>query len=255
MAPGFVWLDEGQVVGNVSLRRAHTRGGWMIGNVAVHPDLQGEGIGRSLMDAAIDLIVRRGGSWVGLEVREDNAVACGLYRSMGFEVVGHSLEMSRSEGLAWPNVEADMHWLRRARMSDGEAIYRLALEGLGQLQREALEIRRISYRAGWEARFSARLEGRRADWWVAWEEGGLVAALCLGGRPRARYHRLTLLALQERQLELGQRLLNVGLTALSRRPRWETVVELAGGREVLEPTLTAAGFRRVRRLAQMRKLL
>jgi ribosomal protein S18 acetylase RimI-like enzyme len=255
MVPGFVWLEDGRVAGNVSLRRAYTRGGWMIGNVAVHPDLQGQGIGRALMDAATGLIVQRGGSWAGLEVREDNVAACGLYRGMGFEVVGHSLEMARPEGLEWPKIEADMHWLRRARIADGEAIYRLALEGLSRLQREALEVRRSTYRTGWEARLSARLEGRREDWWVAEEAGEVVAALCLGGRPRACYHSLKLLAPQERQPEFGPRLLDVGLASLSRRPRWETVVELAGRREALEPILAAAGFRRVRRLAQMRKLL
>jgi len=41
----------------------------------------------------------------------------------------------------------------------------------------------------------------------------------------------------------------------NRRQRWETVTELAGEREALEPILAAAGSRGVRRSAQMRKPL
>jgi len=37
---GLVWVEDGRVVGNLSLRAAYPRhtGGWLIGNVVVHPE-------------------------------------------------------------------------------------------------------------------------------------------------------------------------------------------------------------------------
>lgn len=57
-------------------------------NVAVHPDARGQGLGRRLMEALIERAVRRGALRMDLEVRESNAVAQGLYRSLCFHSVG-----------------------------------------------------------------------------------------------------------------------------------------------------------------------
>ncbi len=89
VAPGFVWVAGGRIVGNVSLRRSRAGwGGFFIGNVAVHPDWRGQGIARALVQAAIDLVVSLNGHWVGLEVRTDNLVARTLYEHFGFQAHG-----------------------------------------------------------------------------------------------------------------------------------------------------------------------
>lgn len=59
-----------------------------LGNVAVAPEARGAGIGRALVEAVVDRIRRRGAKECFLEVRESNATAQALYRSMGFEEVG-----------------------------------------------------------------------------------------------------------------------------------------------------------------------
>ena len=59
-----------------------------LGNVAVAPGARGRGIGRALVDAIVARVRRRGARECFLEVRESNLVAQGLYRDMGFEVVG-----------------------------------------------------------------------------------------------------------------------------------------------------------------------
>lgn len=57
-------------------------------NVCVHPDSQGEGLGRMLVDHLINAAKRTGNDIVLLEVRPSNKVAIGLYHDMGFCEVG-----------------------------------------------------------------------------------------------------------------------------------------------------------------------
>lgn len=56
-------------------------------NIGVDPAWQGKGIGRLLLTALLDEADAIGAR-VFLEVRTDNAVAIGLYRSYGFERIG-----------------------------------------------------------------------------------------------------------------------------------------------------------------------
>ena len=54
--------------------------------IGVHPDVQGRGLGRWLMRAAVDWARQAGVLHLELNVLADNARAVALYRSMGFEV-------------------------------------------------------------------------------------------------------------------------------------------------------------------------
>lgn len=254
-APGFVWLEEGQVVGNISLRRTASPGGWMIGNVAVRPEWRGRSIGRALVEAAVNSAAERGGAWVGLEVREDSPVARGLYERMGFQTVGTTVELARPAVRPWPAAPSAPRALRRAGSADSEALYRLAQEGLSLSHRDILEIRPAAYQAGWEARVNAWLEGRREDWWMLEEEGRPVGALRISSHRSARWHEMEILVGPERLEPLGSLLVEAGLGVLSRRRPWETTTVLAGARKALEPMLAAAGFRPMRRLVQMRLAL
>jgi GNAT superfamily N-acetyltransferase len=253
--PGFVWLEGGQVVGNTSLRRAALPGGWMIGNVAVHPDWRGQGIARALMDAAVETVAKRGGTWIGLEVREDNDIASGLYRRMGFDTVGKVLEMSRPAGLQWPPIAVPSLQLRRAGAADNESLYRLALAGIGPSQIEVLEIRRSTHRADLESRLAAWMDGRREEWWMVEREGRAVGALSLSRRPRAHYHRISVLAQPEWMYDLGPELVQAGMAKLLRRRSWEIVTDLPGSRQDLEPSFAAFGFQKARCLVQMRLMV
>jgi len=254
-AAGFVWMEKKRVVGNVSLRQASSPGGWMIGNVAVHPDWQGRGIGRALVDTAVNTAQEYGGAWVGLEVREDNAPACQLYERIGFAPVGSALDLSRSAGLPWPPAAPSPLPLRRANAADNAALYQLAVEGLSQPLRELLEVRPALYQAGWEARLNRWLEGCREGWWKLEEENRLVGALRTSSRFSLRWHTVEALVRQERLDDVGPRLIAAGLEILSHRRPWEVTTMLPEPRQALEAALTAVGFRRARCLVQMRLTL
>jgi len=57
-------------------------------NLAVAPTRYRRGIGRALVEAALDALAERGAERVFLEVRESNAAARALYATLGFQEVG-----------------------------------------------------------------------------------------------------------------------------------------------------------------------
>lgn len=85
-AEGFIWEEDGKIIGNISLIPFSNlrRPIYLIANVAVHPDYRCQGIARSLTDAALDWIQMRHVRSVWLQVRDDNQAAVNLYESTGF---------------------------------------------------------------------------------------------------------------------------------------------------------------------------
>jgi len=92
---GFVWEEEGRIVGNLSIFPFQTSHGveYLIANVAVHPDFRRRGIARLLTERALDDIRERGGSHAWLNVRQDNLAAVSLYRQLG-TITAHPLAIS-----------------------------------------------------------------------------------------------------------------------------------------------------------------
>ena len=83
---GCARSDDGAVLGYVVAWFVADEG--EIANLAVSPEGWGSGIGRALLDAALDEAARRNVESVYLEVRDSNARARRLYQSRGFEEVG-----------------------------------------------------------------------------------------------------------------------------------------------------------------------
>jgi ribosomal protein S18 acetylase RimI-like enzyme len=83
---GYVWVEDGTVVGNVSLipYLQNTRRVYLIANVAVHPSFRRRGIARHLTVKAIQYARDRLAPSVWLHVREENQAALSLYESEGF---------------------------------------------------------------------------------------------------------------------------------------------------------------------------
>jgi ribosomal protein S18 acetylase RimI-like enzyme len=83
---GFVWEEDGHLVGNLSLIpfQIHNRRNYLIANVAVHPRYRRRGIARALTAAALDHSRSRAAGSTWLHVREENEAAVNLYLSVGF---------------------------------------------------------------------------------------------------------------------------------------------------------------------------
>jgi ribosomal protein S18 acetylase RimI-like enzyme len=252
VAPGFVWVEQGRVVGNVSLRRALEWGGFFVGNVAVHPDWRRRGIARSLMEAALEAISARGGRWVGLEVRADNQAARWLYEHLGFEVVGKTLHMLRPAGLPWTASPPTHPSLRRGCSRDSASLIGLVHAAILERQRPLLELRVEDYKPGWERALDCWLEGRREVWWVVEENGVVFGAVRVLRERGRRPDRLEVLVKLGRSGHLEAVLVRQGVASLRGAPRKMVEIVLPSPTEPLVTALELAGFRKLRLLVQMR---
>ena len=83
---GFVWENNGRVVGNVSLIPfvKHGQKIFLIANVATHPEYRRQGIARQLTAAAMARAREKHAQSIWLHVRDDNPGAIKLYHELGF---------------------------------------------------------------------------------------------------------------------------------------------------------------------------
>ncbi len=86
---GYVWEENGLIIGNVSLipHRYKHKKIYLIANVATHPDYRRRGIGRALTLAAIYHSQARHANEIWLHVRDDNPGAISLYAQLGFQEI------------------------------------------------------------------------------------------------------------------------------------------------------------------------
>ncbi|MBN1427464.1 MAG: GNAT family N-acetyltransferase [Anaerolineae bacterium] len=88
LGTGFVWRIGGHVIGNASLYPGGAHPwlgpGWLVANVAVHPDYRRQGIALSLMRAGIEFVREQRGRWIALQVDAANTGAQELYKKLGF---------------------------------------------------------------------------------------------------------------------------------------------------------------------------
>jgi len=102
---GFVWEEDGHIVGNASLIPFRDKGRriYLIANIAVHPEYRRRGIARILTQRAMKHGWDKKATALWLHVRDDNPGAIELYNQLGFQEVAR-----RTTWMAKP----DPHLLR-----------------------------------------------------------------------------------------------------------------------------------------------
>jgi GNAT superfamily N-acetyltransferase len=83
---GYVWEQDGRIVGNASLIPVFANRHWfyLIANVAVAPEARRQGIARRLTQQSIEHARQRHSKSVWLQVRQENEAAITLYKNLGF---------------------------------------------------------------------------------------------------------------------------------------------------------------------------
>ncbi len=86
---GYVWEQDGKIIGNASLIPFRDRGKriFLVANVATHPDYRRQGIGRALTERVMKQARDKRASAIWLHVRDDNHGAIKLYEELGFQEI------------------------------------------------------------------------------------------------------------------------------------------------------------------------
>jgi ribosomal protein S18 acetylase RimI-like enzyme len=250
---GFVWIEQGRLVGNVSLSPADENKGWVISNVAVYPDYRRRGIARRLMQAALEFVAAKG-TFATLQVEADNTPARALYEDLGFELERTFTRWRRNTYLPDPDRPAESLSLRRLQRNDVDALYALAQEirpdtrgGMGW-QRPT---RRDAFKPARLATLRQLFTGRRVDTWVLdGQEQGLDAALIVEARMGCATALFDLLVHSEQQGQLEARLLQHTIRRLDGRFR-PLVTQHPADDAFMEAALRQHHFRPERTLAHM----
>lgn len=126
---GYVWEENGRIIGNASLIPFRDKGKriYLIANVATHPDYRRRGIGRALTERVMKQARDKRASAVWLHVRDDNPGAIRLYQDLGFQEVARrtTWQVSSDHRISYPDIDIKIvprpsrfwplqqQWLRR----------------------------------------------------------------------------------------------------------------------------------------------
>jgi ribosomal protein S18 acetylase RimI-like enzyme len=244
---GFVWEEDGQVVGNASLLRVEGfPSRWVMANIAVDPAYRRKGIGRALVQSSLELARKRKAREVFLQVLSSNQVAQVLYASLGFRPLSTRMTWSRSRSQRLPNsidtgasrLRVEGEWQNQLTLAE-----RLHPEGLLWPYPLASSIFHVSGLS----RFY--LQGSSQHW--VWYDGPRLL-----GSLTARYStdraslRFLLIVDPDVRGEIEGALISAGLMAYAGR-RVQIVIDYPAG--VAEQTFYDLGFKARRTLTWMAK--
>ena len=263
MLDGFVWEEEGQVVGNVTVQRVDTYGQrWGIANVAVAPPYRGQGIASRLMAVALEHIRARGGDWAVLQVRRSNGVARGLYERMGFEVLGGVSDYRLAQASATVPAVAPPAGLRSMQPDEWYATYELAVAATPNLMQWWRPVRADHFRLYFERRVGealADLVGHSRVMRLALPDESkpnqFLAFLTLTIVRWQGHHALHLFVHPEQAEKLSQALIQHALHILTAYPGFPIHISLQAADQAAAAALQQFGFKETRTLLTMRKRL
>jgi ribosomal protein S18 acetylase RimI-like enzyme len=257
---GYVWVQAGQVVGHLSLRRASGYGErWLIGNVAVHRDYRNQGIARGLMHRALEHIHQHDGRQVNLLVRANNSPAVRLYTNLGFRQTYALAQWQRPPRRRAVNVFCappampEGIRLRRAQSGDQEKLYNLACASRPDNVAWVDSIRRADFYTGWDRRLGNWLEGRRQVCLVAEADKLVGAAWAEAPRPPDE-GRVRIWVTPEYKARLEMALVSAAMQALS-TPVTTLLCDFAADHTPLYVNLAQFGFLPARILAHLQLTL
>lgn len=194
LSPGFVWEEDGRIVGNVTLLPTKTLRRFLVANVAVHSDYRRQGVARLLMQAVHDAVAERHGQVILLQVVKDNVKAVNLYRGLSYQTIGSMTEwyatFSRIRDLA---LDMPRHIpIRPLQRRDAQAAYQLDINCLHPDLNWPEPTKPDQYRASLWQRLSRFLNGVQQETWAVHSNNNRLIGLGAISSEWGRVHRLSL---------------------------------------------------------------
>lgn len=255
---GYVWVEEGKVVGNVTVQRADRAGSrWQIANVAVAPAYRGRGISHRLMDQALEHIRDNNGQWAVLQVYERNVVARNLYNRLGFEIVGGGVDL-RLERVPTVEPAPPMANFYTFSVNQWQALYELANKQYGVQAQWWRGLRRGDFQLTLEQQLRewlARSIGRSRVYrrCIQTFRHHFDAALVLTALRWRGMHQLQLWVRPDHYGDYEESLFHWALSTLQEYPRWPVHVHLSSDHSMALAVAQQYGFREQQTLLTMRR--
>jgi ribosomal protein S18 acetylase RimI-like enzyme len=257
---GFVWIEDGQIVGNVSLQRNPARRDtWVIGNVATHPAWRNRGVSTALIRAAISFAGARQGRFVALQVVEGNGPALRVYERAGFRILGVVTHYRRPSVRVQSLPFDDVSSARRVRHADRDAVWALARFNIPDDLTYAEPFDASMYRLDWRWWVSNFFNGWREQWLVRDANdcfAGASSRPIVGAiRTRVNFdlpeHHVELMLDARAGVETGVSLLVAGLRRFENYVSKPLYCVQSRPHEASHGALQAVGFQPTRTLAHM----
>jgi ribosomal protein S18 acetylase RimI-like enzyme len=253
---GFVWVEDGRIVGNVTVQRADKYGNrWQIANVAVARAFRGRGIARRLMEQALAHVANSDGRWAVLQVYDHNSVARRLYRQLGFEDVGGmvDLRLDRVRETEFPKDASNFHAFS---VQHWQPLYELATNQLNVQTQWWRALRRSDFQSSFEQQFGAwmwRSWGRQQIYRRAFQsQRRFEAALVLTAERWRGTHELQMWVRPEHYGMFEYYMLQWAMATLQEYPRWPVKMTLTNEHVAAISAAEAFGFRQLQTLVTMR---
>jgi ribosomal protein S18 acetylase RimI-like enzyme len=255
---GHVWVEGGQVVGNVTLQSIDQAGSrWRISNVAVLPAYRRRGIARALMLESLREVAQRQGNWAVLQVRADNDAAHELYLSLDFTDVARDAVYrlpAPPQRIAEPAVA-----LEPLRPLTGGELLDLARASRSALAQWADPIRSQDYQIGLgkvAGEWLGRLTGfHRVERWGDWGNKMLLGAVETQANMSNDYFTMRMAVRPSARGQLESALVARGLLSLAAAGSSPVLIEHDGEHTEATDALLKAGFKAQRDLITMRRAM
>jgi predicted N-acetyltransferase YhbS len=260
LTPGFVWEEDGRIVGNVTLLPTKLPQRWIVANVAVFHAYRRRGIARALMDVAQREAVRRGAHEIRLQVDSDNTGAKDLYASLGYSTLGTMktwlLANSRTRlpenRLYALNNQTEVIEMPRSRWREAFRLEQTTkhadLSWPDPLFKDA-------YRRNFRRRIGDFLSGKHFEIWMAGGERAEMRGFATINSEWGRTHLLRVRVHPDSQGELEQILVLKLIRRLDYLPRRGVRMFHVADDPVINELLPALRFRNSRTLTQMQLTL
>jgi ribosomal protein S18 acetylase RimI-like enzyme len=253
---GHVWVEGGQVVGNVTLQSIDQAGSrWRISNVAVLPSHRRRGIAKALMLESLREVAQRQGNWTVLQVRADNDAAHDLYLALGFADVARDAIYRLPAPPRRPS-QPDVT-LEPLRTLTGGELLDLARASRSALAQWADPIRAQDYQIGLgraAGEWLGRLTGlRQVERWGAWRDKMLLGAVETRANLSSDFFSMRLTVRPAARGALENALVARGLTSLAAAGASPIMVQHDGEHTEATEALLRAGFKAQRDLITMRR--
>lgn len=258
---GYVWVEDGQIVGNVTIQRSDGHGDrCQIANVAVAKQYRGRGIAGNLLLHALEHIEQSGARWAVLQVYENNKIARTLYQHIGFENLGGTVELRLDRAPSLNIVSSDrLDQFRPFGFHEWRALYEVIRSQSTLHSQWWRTEKRSDFRQTFEKKISEwfwRLMERQRTYRMCVQSGSRFnAALILNAQRWKGDHKISLWVRPEHYGEYEQHFLQWILAQLQDYPRWPLSVTLSTEHSAAQDIFEQYNFKRQPALLTMRKNL